>query len=327
MRIIRKFINRNAHLLVVMVPVLIYLVSCFLFELNGKSSLTIKDVIVEEVKHHPLTPSYTFIEYKSQMLWLSGSLLSIIAYGVALVWGLIIYARCCRPSHSIKLIVTGIGIISLNLLLLIKVDSTSAIYNHIFDTTYQALKVCPLVSLSTLNMVYSIISTINLLATVAPVFILIAISCAIAAPTEAENADLKFFVDRMDYLKQGITIGSVILLFGLIHMDVWMQWPVALLEASAIKDTVQSSLVAISQFWGIAYSLMLLSLYVTGALYWRYRTTLYLLQSSPQIDIRAWLDENGFSFSWHKHVLQIGTTLAPFIAGSLRTGLDLLSLN
>ncbi|WP_374089481.1 hypothetical protein [Methylomicrobium lacus] len=327
MELMKKLINRNAHLLIAMVPVLIYFVSCFLFELNGKSSLTIKNLIVDEVKKHPSTISYAFIEYKSQILWLSSSLLSIIAYGVALIWSSIIFARCCRPAHSIHLLVAGTAIISFNLLLLIKADSTNAIYNHIFDTTYQALRVCPLISLTMLNMVHHVILLINLLATVAPVFILIAISCAIASPTDTENLDLKFFVDRMNYLKQGIMIGSLILLFGLIHMDVWMQWPVELIEAPDIKDKVQSSLVVISQFWGIAYSLILISFYATAVYFWRYRTSLYLVLSSPQTDISAWLDDNGFTFSWHKHVLQIGTMLTPFLAGSLRTGLDLLPLN
>jgi hypothetical protein len=159
-----------------------------------------------------------------------------------------------------------------------------------------------------------------------PVFILIAISCAIALPTETEYVDLKCFAERMNYLKQGIMIGSLVLLFGLIHMDACMQWPVELIDAD-IKEKVQSSLVVISQFWGIAYSSILISFYAAAALYWRYRTILYLIQASPQTDISAWLDDNGFVFSWHKHVLQVGTMLTPFLASSLWTGLDSLSLN
>jgi hypothetical protein len=327
MNLIKKLIDQNAYLLIAMIPVLVYVVSCIMFELNGENSLTIKNLIVDEVKRHPSTLTYPFVGYKSQILWLSSGFLLIIANAVALTWSAIAFFRCCRSVHMIKLIAAGVAVIAFNLALLIRADPTHAIYNHVFDTTYQALKACPLVSLATLNKVYGVILIINLLASVTPVFILIAISCAIAPPPATENVKLKYFIERMNDLKRGIMLGSLILLFGLIHMDSWMQWPIALMETSSIKESVQSSLVVISQFWGIAYSSILLSLYAAATLYWRYRTRLYLADSSPQIDASAWLDENGFSFSWHKHVLQIGTMLAPFLAGSLRSGLDLLTLN
>ena len=41
---------------------------------------------------------------------------------------------------------------------------------------------------------------------------------------------LEFFINRMNYLNQGIMIGSTVLLFGIIHMIAWMQWPLAMLE-------------------------------------------------------------------------------------------------
>lgn len=327
LKTIKKLVNRNAHLLIAMIPVSIYVVSYYLYELNGESSLTIKTLIVDVIKNHPLTPSYTFIEYKSRILWLSSSLLSIISYVIALIWSAIIFARCCRPAHLINLIVAGVAIISLNLMHLVKIDSNNAMYNNIFDTTYQSLRVCPLVSQSTLHMVYIVISLVNFLAAITPIFILIAISCSIAQPNETEKVHLKFFVERMNYLKQGIMIGSLILLFGIIHMDTWMQWPTAMIDESEFKSTVLSSLTATSQFWGIAFSMLLISLYAAAALYWRFRTRLFLIGSTPDIDISAWLDDNGFTFSWHKHVLQLSAMLTPFLAGSFSAGMGLLALN
>jgi hypothetical protein len=324
----KEFINRNAYLLIALIPVSIYVVSYYLFELNAETSLTIKTLIVEAIRNHPITPSYTFIEYKSRILWLSSSLLSIIAYGIALTWSAIIFIRCCRRDYWVNLIVVGLAIITMTLIQIGKSDSASAMYNNIFDTTYQALKVCPLVSQATLNKVYTVISTINLLAAVTPVFILMAISCLIALPPENEKAgSLVLFAEHMNYLKQGIMIGSLVLLFGIIHMDTWMQWPIAMLEDSEFKTAVLASLTAISQFWGIAFSLLLFSLYAAAALYWRHRTRIFLSASEPDIEVSTWLDNHGFTFSWHKHALQLSAMLTPFLAGSFNTGMELLSLN
>jgi hypothetical protein len=319
----KKFINRNTYLLIALIPVSIYVVSYYLFELNAESSLTIKTMIVEAIKKNPVTPSYAFIEYKSRILWLSSSLLSITAYGIALTWSAIIFACCCRRAHLI-LIAAGLVIVTMTLMQLGKSDS--AMYNNIFDTTYQALNVCPLISQATLSKVYLVISTINLLAAITPVFILMAISCSIALPHEKEM-NLVLFVERMNYLKQGIMIGSLILLFGIIHMDTWMQWPTAMLKESELKNAVLTSLSAISQFWGIAFSLLLISLYTAAALYWRYCTCVFLITSKPDIEVSTWLDNNGFTFSWHKHALQLSAMLTPFLAGSLGAGVGLLSLN
>lgn len=119
----------------------------------------------------------------------------------------------------------------------------------------------------------------------------------------------------------------MILLFGIIHMDTWMQWPIAMFDDSEFKSVVLSSLNAISQFWGIVFSLLLISLYAAAALYWRYHTRIFINASMPDIEVSAWLDENGFTFSWHRHALQLSAMLTPFVAGSFSAGMDLLSLN
>jgi hypothetical protein len=310
----KEFINRNAYLLIALIPVSIYVVSCYLFELNAETSLTIKTLIVKAIRNHPITPSYTFIEYKSRILWLSSSLLLIIAYGIALAWSAIIFTRCCRRAYLINLIAAGLVIITMTLIQIGKSDSASAMYNHTFDTTYQSLKVCPWISQATLNKVYIVISTINLLTIVTPVFILMAISCLIALPQEnEETGKLELFAELMNYLKQVIMIGSLILLFGIIHMDTWMQWLIAMLEDSEFKTAVLTSLTAMSQFWGIAFSLLSITLYAAATLYWRYRTRIFLSVSKPDIEISTWLDNNGFTFSWHQHALPVRAMLTSFL--------------
>lgn len=322
-----KIIDRNAHLLIALIPVAIYVVSYCLFELNSETSSSIKTLIIDAVKPHPLTASFSFTEYKSRILWLSSSLLSLIAYGVALAWSAAVLGRCCRPPYLASLSASGLAIMSLTVLQVVGSNETSAMYNNIFDTTYQALKACALISEATLRKIYIVISVINLLAAVTPVFILIAIASVIALPLSADTINEEFFKARMNYLKQGIMIGSLVLLFGIIHMDAWMHWPTVLIDDNDLKTLALAALTAISQFWGVAFSLMLITFYAAAALYWRYRTCNFLKASRPGVDMQAWLDDNGFTFSWHKHALQLSTMLTPFLAGSFSAGMSLLALN
>lgn len=323
----KDLLNRYAYILIALIPVAVYSMSYCLFEINAESSLKIKTMIVEAIRGQEASPAFTIIEYKSRILWLSSSLLSITAYLTALTWSVVIVCRCCRRSHLAKIAGVGVAIMTLSLLQIDKADSKSAMYNNIFDTTYQALKVSALTTQFLLHKVFIIISTINVLAAVTPVFILIAICSTISTPSEMGVPKLEFFIKRMNYLKQGIMIGSIVLLFGIIHMVAWMQWPTAMLEESILKKAALNSFAAISQYWGISFTLLLICFYASAAIYWQAQTRAALIAMQSDFDISKWLEDNGFTISWQKHALQLGTMLTPFLAGSFSAGRDLLSLN
>jgi hypothetical protein len=198
-------------------------------------------------------------------------LLSITAYLIALTWSVLTIRRYCRRIHLINLAVVGLAIMALSLLQIGRADSGSAMYNTIFDTTYQALKLSALITESLLQKVFFIISIINVLAAVTPVFILIAICSTISTPIETGVPKLEFFIKRVNYQKQGILVGWIVLFFGIIHMVAWMQWPVAMFEETELKKAALDFFAAISQFWGISFSLLLICLYAVAAIYWQAR--------------------------------------------------------
>lgn len=326
----KDLLNRNAYILIALVPVTIYIMSYCLFEINAASSLKIKTMILDAIKEQGVSPVSTIVEYKSRILWLSSCLLSITAYLIALTWSVLIVCRCCRRRiNLIKLAVVGLAVMILTLLQIVWADSESAMYNNIFDTTYQALKVSTLITESLLHKIIIIISTINVLAAVAPVFILVAICSSISMPIEEDVPELEFFKRRMKCLNQGIMIGSAVLLFGIIHMEAWMQWPISLIdEETILKKVAINAVVSISQFWGISCTLLLVCLYAAAAIYWQAQTRAALIAIQSEIDISKWLVDNGFTVSWQKHTLQLAAMLTPFLAGSFSAaGRELLSLN
>jgi hypothetical protein len=63
----------------------------------------------------------------------------------------------------------------------------------------------------------------------------------------------------------------------------------------------------------------------SAAIYWEEQTRVALIAMQTDIDIPAWLEDNGFTVSWQKHALQLAAMLTPFIAGSFSiTGRELL---
>ena len=130
----KGLLHRNAHIFIALIPVLIYNMSYCLFEINGASSLTIKTMIVEAIRGHSVSPFSTLAEYKSRIIWLSSSLLSITAYLVALTWSVFIIRRCCHHIHLIKLVALGLPVMTLTLLQISSADAESAMYINIFDT-------------------------------------------------------------------------------------------------------------------------------------------------------------------------------------------------
>ena len=67
----RTFFQRNAYLLVLFVPTAIYVLSYSLFEINAKSSLDMKQHIIDTIKKHQDSPVSEFlgIPTKNPMDW------------------------------------------------------------------------------------------------------------------------------------------------------------------------------------------------------------------------------------------------------------------
>lgn len=220
----------------------------------------------------------------------------------------------------------GLVIVTLTLLQIIHADHNSAMYNAIFSTTYEALDASSLFSESFQYKVYILINLINFLAALTPVFILVAVCSTISIAEELNPSNLDFYIDRMNYLKQGTTAGSIILLFGIIHMASWMQWPETLFIDADLNKVFSFYISANSQFWGITFTLLLISLYVSAAAFLRAHVQSELNSLPSHLERQKWLQDNGFSISFQKHALQLGMMLTPSIAGSLSSVFEIISV-
>lgn len=321
----KGFFNRHCYILIGLVPVIIYCLSCFLFEFNAETSVQIKKLILENVSKATVSPIMIVNQYKACILWQCSSLLLIMAYLLAVIWGCSLLYRCCLSGTQIKKIVAmGSVIVTLTLLQVVHADPNSAMYNSIFSSTYEALKVSPLFSQVFQQKVYLIIGLINLLAASMPVFILVVVCSSVCIAEETADHDMNFFIDRMNYLNQGIAAGSIILVFGIIHMIAWMKWPQSLIGETDFNKALLGSVSATSQFWGVTFTSLLISLYISavGALKSRVQNALDTLL--PSEDRQKWLKDNGFTISFQKHIMQFGMMFMPSLAGSFGSVFELI---
>ena len=103
-------------------------------------------------------------------------------------------------------------------------------------------------------------------------------------------------------------------------MGAWLRWPAALIADKDAHEAVLGTALAITLFWGVTFTLMLVSTYLPAALVLARRAADLLQQTSAQRSVpepQAWLKDNGLFLSLQDHFPQFGLMLAPLLASPL----------
>jgi hypothetical protein len=321
----KHFFYKHGVLLIGLTPVLVYCLSCLLFEANADSAIQFKKLMLANISQAAATPALLVAEYKARVLWQCSSVLSISAYIMAILWSCSLLYRCCQSGAQVKkILLMGSVIVSLTLLQVMQASPSSAIYNVIFSSTYEALDASPLISDGFQRQVYVVICLINLLAAMTPVFILVAVCSTFSMADHAEEPELHLIVERIGYLKQGVVAGSIVLLFGIVHMVAWLEWPKALLGESAFAKVYLAYVHANSQYWGLTFTLLLLSIYFIAMWALNSRVADALEAFPDTASKQKWLNDNSLTMTFQKHALQLGMMLMPTLAGAFDSVLESL---
>ena len=103
-------------------------------------------------------------------------------------------------------------------------------------------------------------------------------------------------------------------------MGAWLRWPAALIADKDAHEAVLGTALAITLFWGVTFTLMLVSTYLPAALLLAKRAQA-LLQESPsnqsEPEPAQWLKDHGLFLSLQDHFPQFGRMLAPLLASPL----------
>jgi len=126
-------------------------------------------------------------------------------------------------------------------------------------------------------------------------------------------------------LKKLITGGSAVMVIGVIHMQLWLNWPLAFLGGAEDIIQLKSITLLICQYWGVSYSLIIAALYVPSISYLSNQAKLALQQGSDREqrkDPSKWLIENHMMFSPIASLPQILTVIAPMLVGTFGSTLS-----
>ncbi len=316
-------------LLLIIPPVFILLLAIGLFEFS--SNITVDDFHgltkrlmhpATEASEQSFNATHFLVEVKSRYIWLTTVVVALVAGMYAFILcAMIIYQ--CHPRHRL-LVVTAIGMVFAlsGVVFIWSLDETYTLYRAIFGFSYDNLRQAGAQRIGDhlLRYVMVVVSVVNVQSMIIPVVALLAACSTLASPISGQPPDPKFYASQMKRLKEVLTAASAILVSGILHMGAWLRWPAALVADKAGQDAVLGTALAITLFWGVTFTLMLVATYLPAALLLARRAEALLVDrpvAASEPDPDQWLKDHGLFLSLQDHFPQFGLILAPLLASPL----------
>jgi len=322
-------VSNYRFLLLIIPPVFILLLATSLFEFS--SNITVNNFHsltnwlmhpTSEASEQPFNATHFLIEVKSRYIWLTTVVLALVAGIYAFILcTMIIYQ--CHPRPRLR-VVTGIGLLFAlgGIVFIWALDETYTLYRAIFGFSYDTLRQAgpQRIGEPLLRYVMVVVSVVNIQSMIVPVVTLLSACSTLASPISGQPPDPKFYASQMKRLKEVLTAASALLVSGILHMGAWLRWPAALVTDKTGQEAVLGTALAITLFWGVTFTLMLVSTYLPAALLLARRAEALLLDSTPHVTVlepEQWLKDHGLFLSLQDHFPQFGLILAPLLASPL----------
>jgi hypothetical protein len=310
-------------------PLLVYLFSTFLFEISVDPAISILQKLLAVVKNERVPDlQQMLIELKTRYVWLTSALLTIVIPVVATIFSIVTIRLYMKGSNLAWTVIIAILLCTGNVgYLLYSAKIENALYELVFGFTYKMLIESQMFSSVFLLHIYAIIAIINIIAAIAPILLLLAICGTLHVPPDVDPMDLTL---RMNRLKDIINMGSAFLVFGVLHMSMWLNWTASLVPDPGLKSKIAGVAWSISAYWGAAFTLVLTLTYVPSSVHLQNRARGLIAQGKlggmtlGTKEADQWLKEHGFSFTFSNQLLQVVSILAPILAAPISSALKLL---
>lgn len=311
--------SERFYLLLAVPPLAVSVIATAIFELSAFNITDLVDVVAAYFAIAPESdPIMVLGESRSRFYWSTALLLYLFTAAYLLVLSAVVMKRSLSPSGFklfllVGLVLSLLGIANLTYVALAGTP-LSGIYSFTFDSLEASGRFKPL----HLTIVQVGVSFLNGLGIVAPAFSLMA-GCATLAPAPAGTPNqARHLADQMERLKSLLNGGSALLVVGVLHMHVWLRWPAALVQDPKVAAEILGFSSAVSIFWGVAFSLLIMAFYLPVAALITDRASTILAQSPEEAggkDVKEWLQEQGLSMTPTRQLPQIAAMLAPLLAG------------
>lgn len=317
------------QLLFLVPPLLVYLFGSLLFELSVDPAYPIINKLMAVAKTG-VTPDLThvMIEIKARYTWLASAILNIVIPMIAIVFSSTTLKSYLKGFKLAWTVIIGVILCLGNLaFLLYSAKTGTALYDLVYGFTYKILIQSKLFSEVFLYHIHAIILTINVLAAITPIFLLLAVCATLALPAlTLNNNDPMDLVFRMRRLKEVVNVGSAFLVFGILHMNMWLNWSASLFSDPMLSSRVSGVAWSISTYWGVTFTLILTVTYVPATAYLQGKAREQITSGEMAKETKEaelWLNEHGFSFTLSNQLLQCISILAPFLAAPISNALKL----
>ncbi|MGH8578805.1 MAG: hypothetical protein ACREVK_01325 [Gammaproteobacteria bacterium] len=309
-----SYLNRYGYLLLVIPPLIVIQLSLLLFERSIDPGIPLTDYLRQQASASPmLEPSQIFTEARARYTWFALALLDIIVPTIAAAVSITIILRSATRAqiHVMSLLGLLLAAGSCAYAFIGSNGLKQMVYGYTFDT----LSASGRFSEAFLADVFRIIVVINVIAAIVPVIMLLG-ACSTLAPRPTQAGDPNDWAGRMRQLKEIINASSAYLVFGILHMGAWLQWPAALVSDEILSKVLTELARSITIYWGVSFTLIIITIYTPAAFFLHLRAKRLLIDQAIA-DPEKWLSAHELSITLGKQLPQLVIMLGPFFAGPL----------
>jgi hypothetical protein len=308
------------QLLFLIPPLFVYIMANILFELSVDPLQPFINKLIELEKYRMIfNLNNSLIELKARYIWLAAAFLNIVIPIATIIISTLLIIYYLKGKKLIWTFAIGmIFCFSSLAALTYSAHAKTALFELVFGFTYNNLYQSNHYSQDFLSNIKKIIMVINFLAAITPVFLLLA-GCAILALPAIPYIihDPNDIILRMHKLKDLVNVGSVFLVFGILHMNMWLNWAAGLFGDSKLSNYVSGVAWSISTYWGVTFTLLLAVTYLPASAYLQIKAREQISRgelAKETREVEEWLKENGLSFTFSNQIIQFIAIMSPFLA-------------
>lgn len=313
---IQPLLQRFCYLRFAILPIVTILLGKYLFEALILDFPLLSEYIMDQLFIQDQAENSTILlhEFKARLLWLSSVLLYffITLCFFCFLWHLL---RKTTLNTRLTLISFSLFFSTVEIIYLFNIETNSSPLNNMFRFPFDSLTAANLFSSNILSTIFYILGTINFSGIFA-VFFTIAAGCCITKQPLTTIAQIN---QQFQLLKDLVKGASAVMVAGIIHMQLWLSWPLNLTPSLANTAELKNIISTIILFWGISFSLTIAALYLPIAAHFRNTANILYDSNNPNED---WRQNNPLFQSSSSQITQIVTILGPMLVGTIGPALS-----
>jgi hypothetical protein len=267
-----------------------------------------------------MTRDINLHELSGRLFWI-GSVLLYLFVNSAFLLFLRHINQCNQHKKPFGLIGALSALLIFELGYLIFAVAENSPLKTIFHFTFDLISLSVTVDQQVIASIPPLVHLINLASILAPLYTIYT-ACRLATITSYE---LDVLATHLTQLNGLIKASSMLMISGIIHMQLWLHWPLQLIPNHPDIDLIKRFIQTVIEYWSVCYTLTIAALYIPLAYHLKQQAIRLCREqqlSCEKTDLPEWLGENPLSHSLATQLPQLVAILGPILAGTLVPSLN-----